>query len=76
MKLFNLIRLMDVSGNSGTGIVAQGVVFDDGTVTMRWLSNKYRSTVVFKSMRELKGIHGHRGKTIIEYIGQVETKEI
>jgi len=69
MKLFNMIRLEDVSNNSGTGTVAQGCVFDDGTVAMRWLSN-YRSTVVFKSLSELKKIHCHKGKTIIEYVDQ------
>jgi hypothetical protein len=69
MQLFNMIRLEDVSNNSGTGLVAQGCVFDDGTVTMRWLS-KNRSTVVFNSLSVLKKIHCHKGKTIIEYVSQ------
>jgi hypothetical protein len=35
MRLFLLIRNEDVSGVSGTGIVAEGVEFSDGTVAMR-----------------------------------------
>ena len=31
MRNFNLIRHIDVSGLSGTGVVAEGVVFSDGT---------------------------------------------
>jgi hypothetical protein len=74
MRLFNMIRLEDVSNNSGTGIVAQGCIFDDGTVTMRWLSRN-RSTVVFNSLAVLKKIHCHKGKTIIEYVSESYTKE-
>ncbi|MEN6293755.1 MAG: hypothetical protein ABFD07_17285 [Methanobacterium sp.] len=69
MRLFHMIRLEDVSNNSGTGLVAQGCIFDDGTVTMRWLSRN-RSTVVFNSMAVLKKIHCHKGKTIIEYVSE------
>ena len=36
MRTFRLIRDEDPTGISGTGSVAEGVEFDDGTVAMRW----------------------------------------
>jgi hypothetical protein len=36
MKTFELYRIDDATGISGTGIVAQGVVFDDGTCAFGW----------------------------------------
>jgi hypothetical protein len=38
MKLFHLERTEDASGVSGIGEVAEGVVFEDGTVGLRWLT--------------------------------------
>lgn len=63
---FKLVRLVDESGISGTGDVAQGVVFRDGTVAMRWMTDK-RSTSVYTSMQDLLAIHGHGGKTEVRY---------
>lgn len=71
MQLFNMVRLVDVSGSSGTGVVAQGVVFDDGVTIMRWLTKK-RSTAIFKSLDEAKEIHGHGGNTVFEYTKQTK----
>ena len=36
----------------------QGVVFDDGTVAVRWMTAK-RSTSVWASMEDMLAIHGH-----------------
>lgn len=36
----------------------QGVVFDDGTVAVRWMTAK-RSTSVWTSMEDMLAIHGH-----------------
>lgn len=55
-------RDVDRSGISGTGAVAQGVEFDDGTCVMRWLT-RYRSTVIYPSMEDLVEVHGHDGAT-------------
>ena len=38
MRLFKLQRKVDCSGVSGTGVVAEGVEFDDGQVALRWLT--------------------------------------
>ena len=69
MRLFDLERFEDESGISGVGIVAQGVEFDDGTCVLRWLTEP-RSTAVYAIERELDAIHGHGGKTKIQWRGR------
>jgi hypothetical protein len=64
VRTFHLNRVEDETGVSGTGIVAQGVVFDDGTCVLRWLTEN-RSTTIFESLATLEAIHGHGGKTHI-----------
>ena len=68
MKTFELHRLEDATGISGTGIVAQGVEFDDGTCALRWLT-EHRSTALYVSMRDVEAIHGHAGKTKVVHTG-------
>lgn len=63
---FDLVRLRDATGVSGTGKVAEGVVFGDGTVAMRWLTT-HRSTAIYESAREVVAIHGHGGGTVLRY---------
>lgn len=70
MRRFNLVRNEDESGVSGTGIVAQGIQFDDGTCAMRWLTAK-ASTAVYDNIIDLESIHGHGGKTVIQWIDTV-----
>lgn len=64
LKTFSLIRKADETGVSGTGKVAEGVIFSDGSVAMRWLSNT-PSSVFYRSIDDVEIIHGHGGKTII-----------
>ena len=64
MQLFQLQRDEDESGVSGVGVVAQGVMFDDGTAALRWLT-EHKSTAVYESLDSLEAIHGHGGKTRI-----------
>lgn len=63
---FSLVRLDDETGISGTGEIAEGCVFSDGTAVLRW-TTKTRSTAIYASMRELIDIHGHGGKTEVRY---------
>lgn len=65
---FVLLRYTDVSGVSGTGVVAQGVEFIDGTVALRWLSD-WPTSVVFhdRGMDAVRAVHGHGGATEIRY---------
>jgi hypothetical protein len=67
MRRFHLQRQEDTSGISGTGNVAQGVEFDDGTCAMRWLT-EFRSTALYDNIRDLVKIHGHNGATIVVWI--------
>ena len=69
MELFELVRDEDESGVSGTGRVAQGVVFDDGHVSMRWLTPA-RSTTFYQSLSDVVTIHGHQGKTRVTFTSQ------
>lgn len=64
MRLFHLQRDVDVSGISGTGIVADGVVFPDGVAVIRWRGER-QSTVVWPSIEDVEAIHGHGGATRI-----------
>lgn len=61
-RTFVLQRDVDVSGVSGTGVVAHGVVFDDATVVLRW-EGKHQSTVIWRSIDDVIAVHGHDGRT-------------
>lgn len=65
-RRFYLERLEDVSGASGTGIVAEGIVFTDGTCALRWMT-ALRSTCIYDSITAVEKIHGHEGKTLVVY---------
>lgn len=63
-RRFVLNRTEDPSGTSGVGIVAEGVRFSDGVVTLRWITS-LRSTAVYESVDDLVAIHGHDGATTV-----------
>lgn len=63
-RLFTLVRHEDVTGISGTGVVADGVCWPDGAVAVRWRGER-QSTVVWQSMDDVQAIHGHGGATSI-----------
>lgn len=73
MRTFHLQRDQDMSGLSGTGIVAEGVEFDDDTTVVRWREvtgpNYDRgvraTTVVFPNIAAVEALHGHNGATQI-----------
>lgn len=69
MRLFHLVRDKDISGVSGTGIVAEGVEFTSGTVVMTWLT-MHHSVVVYPNIKELEAIHGHEGNTKVVWIDE------
>ncbi len=67
MERFWLERTEDETGVSGTGTVAEGVVFWDGTVVMRWRTGT-ASTAIYSSIEDVVTIHGHGGKTQVVMI--------
>lgn len=68
-KAFVLVRDVDETGISGTGVVAGGVLFPDGVVALRWYS-EWPTSVVFhdRGMDAVEAVHGHGGKTRIAWI--------
>lgn len=66
MRLFYLKRKADESGVSGTGIVAEGVELSNGRCVLSWLT-AHHTVTIFDNVKELIEIHGHEGKTVLEY---------
>lgn len=62
MKRFEMHRQVDETGISGTGHIADGIVFDDGSVVIRWRTEN-PGTTMFGSLEHAKAVHGHAGKT-------------
>lgn len=68
IRTFEFHRDADVTGVSGTGVVADGVTFDDGVTVVRWRGER-RSTVVWPSVEDAIAVHGHDGATRLVYTG-------
>lgn len=72
-RRFVLQRHTDATGISGTGTVAEGIVFSDGVVALRWIvppgnpGHGWPTSVVFhdNGMASVEAIHGHNGGTEI-----------
>lgn len=62
-RRFVLRRHEDETGVSGTGDVAWGVSFPDGTCVTRWCVTEIRQTCVWLSLEDVNAVHGHNGKT-------------
>lgn len=68
-RRFALVRDQDVTGVSGTGTVADGVVWPDGTVTIRWRGHR-ASTVQWARIEDAIDVHGHGGATRFEWLDE------
>ena len=68
MRRFYLVREEDVDPDkvSGTGVIAEGLVFEDGFAFMRWI--KTGTWGGYDSVEQLLSIHGHGGKTKLKYV--------
>lgn len=62
VRRFELHRSQDISGVSGTGVVADGVVWEDGSATIRWRGDR-PSVVNWQDVNHAYEIHGHGGAT-------------
>lgn len=67
MKRFELHRRVDETGMSGTGRVAEGVQFDNGTCVLAWLT-EWTSTAVYPDIATLEHIHGHGEKRTTDVV--------
>lgn len=61
-RRFQLERDHDVSGVTGTGTVADGVEWPDGSASLRW-RGAHASIVYWPSIADAETIHGHNGAT-------------
>lgn len=61
-RRFELHRDLDVSGPSGTGVVADGVRLSDGRAVVRWRGDR-PSTVFWPDYGHAVAVHGHGGLT-------------
>lgn len=77
MRPFHFERVEDESGTSGTGVVAEGVEFADGSVVLHWFNedNPDLDTTAdgfaFKpgpdGLADTLRVHGHGGKTHVVF---------
>src|SRR4051812_15630404 len=69
-RRFHLQREADVSGVSGIGIVAEGVTFSTGKTVLNWTVSGKSSVAVYDSLDMMLGIHGHKGRTTVEWLDE------
>lgn len=67
-RRFVLQRHEDLSGSSGTGIVAEGTQYSNGKTVLSWTSRGIRSVGVYDSVHEMEALHGHEGRTVVVWI--------
>lgn len=66
-RTFELVRYRDLSGVSGTGVVAEGCVFTDGSVALRWRGTN-PATAVWPDLESVLAVHGHQGATEVRWL--------
>jgi hypothetical protein len=66
-RRFYLERTEDVSGVSGTGVVAHGVEFVNGLCVLSFLSPFVHANV-YVNLRTLEEVHSHEGRTRVVFI--------
>lgn len=67
-RRFILERTVDVSGVSGTGLVAYGTTYPGGRTTLAWCASDVASVTIYDSPEQVEQIHGHGGATVLEWI--------
>lgn len=72
-RTFELVRYRDLSGVSGTGVVAEGCVFTDGSVALRWRGNN-PATAVWPDVESVLAVHGHQGATEVRWLEDAESE--
>jgi hypothetical protein len=69
MKTFYLYRREDLHGHSGLGVVAEGVIFDNGMACMTWLS-EWATMTMFPNIQTVARLHSHEGRTLVVVEGR------
>ena len=63
---FIVNRTKDLSGVSGTGLIAEGTRFHDGQVAVSWFGQNHILEVC-RNLKTWLNVHGHGGATTIEW---------
>jgi hypothetical protein len=65
MRRFHLVRDEDVSGVSGTGVVAEVCEFDNGWVAVAFMKHTagISNVIVYGDLAHVELVHGHGGRT-------------
>lgn len=51
------------------GVVAEGVVFSDGSAVLRWVTTRQpHSTAVYQAVSDVERIHGHGSATQVRWL--------
>lgn len=66
MRTFILKRIRDLSGVSGTGEIAEGVVFPSGKAVVFW-KTATPSINIYDNVEDVLRIHGHGGATEVHF---------
>ncbi len=62
--IYKLVRTEDISGVSGTGLVAWATEYPNGWTTVSWvIKPECPSVVVYRTLADAIMIHGHNGAT-------------
>lgn len=69
MRKFYLNREEDVSGVSGTGRIAEGVLLNNGWVALEW-NSPHKCVEIWQSLAEMETVHGHGGKTQVIWLNE------
>ena len=69
IRRFCLQRDEDVSGISGTDLVAEGVQFTNGKCALTWMTF-LSSVAIYENIKILEAIHGHEGKTKVIFLDE------
>jgi hypothetical protein len=79
MKTHYLERVVDKTGLSGTGIVAEVCIFTDGACAMRWLESAgagVASFYLYDALEDLLAVHGHGGTSVlVDYFDREATAD-
>jgi hypothetical protein len=68
-RRFYLHRVTDVTGVSSTGRVADGVLWPDGSATVRWRGEDAR-VAHWDRMASAERRHGHNGATMVVWLDE------
>jgi len=62
-RLFHLVRAVDATGTTGTGVIAIGTEYPSGDCSLAWL-NTSTGIEVYESLAAIMSTHGQEGTTV------------